>query len=283
MQFNNKNIEQIRITVLVEDTKNENLASAHGLSLYIETPENKILFDMGPDELFWKNAEYLGIDLNTVDTAVISHGHYDHGGGLSAFLNNNKNGKIYIRENAFGDYYSTSRGEARYIGLDKQLKTNDRLILTDPGITQISSNLILFSNVESKELCPNSNSVLWKKTENGLVNDNFEHEQNLIIKSGNRFILVGGCAHNGIINIEKKAREIMGFAPDFTISGFHMSIPGSNQSEKPGFVQKAADRLRESKTIRYTCHCTGNASYEILKQVLGDKLKRLTPGCQIIL
>lgn len=283
MQFNDKDIEQIKITVLVEDTKNENLPSAHGLSLYIETPESKILFDMGQDELFWKNAETLGIDLSAVDTAVISHGHYDHGGGLSAFLNNNKNGKVYIRENAFGDYYSTSRGEVRYIGLDKQLKANDRLILTAPGITQISSNLILFSNVESKELCPNSNSVLWKKTENGLVNDNFEHEQNLIIKSGNRFILVGGCAHNGIINIEKKAREIMGFAPDFTISGFHMSIPGSGRSEKSDFVQQAANRLSKSKTIRYTCHCTGSASYEILKQVLGDKLKRLTPGCQIIL
>ena len=81
MQFKDKNIEQIKITVLVEDTKNENLPSAHGLSLYIETPENKILFDMGPNELFWENAEFLGIDLNTVDTAVISHGHYDHGGG----------------------------------------------------------------------------------------------------------------------------------------------------------------------------------------------------------
>lgn len=283
MQFNDKNIEQIKITVLVEDTKNENLPSAHGLSLYIETPENKILFDMGPDGLFWKNAETLGIDLNTVDTAVISHGHYDHGGGLSVFLDKNKNGKVYIRENAFGDYYSTSRGEARYIGLDKQLKTNDRLILTTPGITQINSNLILFSNVESKELCPNSNSVLWEKTDDGLVNDNFEHEQNLIIKSGNRYILVGGCAHNGIINIENKAREIMGYAPDVTISGFHMSIPGSGRSEKPDFVQKAANRLSESKTIRYTCHCTGSASYEILKQILGDKLKRLTPGCQIIL
>ena len=133
MQFKDKNIEQIKITVLVEDTKNENLPSAHGLSLYIETPENKILFDMGPNELFWENAEFLGIDLNTVDTAVISHGHYDHGGGLSTFLDKNKNGKIYIRENAFGDYYSTSQGKARYIGLDKKLKTNDRLILTAPA------------------------------------------------------------------------------------------------------------------------------------------------------
>ena len=120
-------------------------------------------------------------------------------------------------------------------------------------------------------------------TEHGLVNDNFEHEQNLIIKSGNRYILVGGCAHNGIINIEKKAQEIMGTAPDFTISGFHMSIPGSGQSEPPDFVQKAANRLRESETIRYTCHCTGSASYELLKQTLGENLRRLTPGCQIIL
>ena len=109
MQFKDKNIEQIKITVLVEDTENENLPSAHGLSLYIETPENKILFDMGPNELFWENAEFLGIDLNTVDTAVISHGHYDHGGGLSTFLDKNKNGKVYINgEELEEDYLSSS-------------------------------------------------------------------------------------------------------------------------------------------------------------------------------
>ena len=98
MQFKDKNIEQIKITVLVEDTKNENLPSAHGLSLYIETPENKILFDMGPNELFWENAEFLGIDLNTVDTAVISHGHYDHGGGLAALIAKAKAQGVPIKE-----------------------------------------------------------------------------------------------------------------------------------------------------------------------------------------
>ena len=66
---------------------------------------------MGPNELFWENAEFLGIGLNTVDTAVISHGHYDHGGGLSTFLDKNKNGKVYIRENAFRIIILPHRGK----------------------------------------------------------------------------------------------------------------------------------------------------------------------------
>ncbi|MCI8845747.1 MAG: MBL fold metallo-hydrolase [Lachnospiraceae bacterium] len=72
----------MKITALLENkTNREDMLTEHGLSLYIETEKHKILFDMGQSDLFAKNAAALGINLSSVDIAVLSHGHYDHGGG----------------------------------------------------------------------------------------------------------------------------------------------------------------------------------------------------------
>ena len=89
------------ITVLSENlTSSDKLGSEHGLSLYIETETHKILFDTGASGLFAENAGKLGVDLAKVDLAVISHGHYDHGGGLKTFLGINNRAKIYLHQMA---------------------------------------------------------------------------------------------------------------------------------------------------------------------------------------
>ena len=75
----------MKITALVENTTNQGWRTVHGLSLYIETPGHKILFDVGPDDTLFANAERAGVDLAAVDTAIISHGHSDHGGALKKF------------------------------------------------------------------------------------------------------------------------------------------------------------------------------------------------------
>lgn len=101
----------------------------HGVSLYIETGNGlKVLFDTGQSDLFARNAARLGIDLREVDLAVISHGHYDHGGGLNEFLRINTKAPVYIRESALGEHYSIRPSGIADIGL----KINDlsRLIFT---------------------------------------------------------------------------------------------------------------------------------------------------------
>ena len=75
----------MKITTLLENTSaRPDLSAEHGLSLYIETAEHRILFDMGQTALFSHNASVLGIDLAAVDIAILSHGHYDHVGGVTA-------------------------------------------------------------------------------------------------------------------------------------------------------------------------------------------------------
>lgn len=109
------------IKTLVENTSiSEKLGGEHGLSLYIETKKHKLLFDTGASALFAENARKMKVDLSEVDLAVISHGHYDHGGGLKAFVNINSKAKIYLNQKSFEKYYSNrSNGEKVYIGLDE--------------------------------------------------------------------------------------------------------------------------------------------------------------------
>ena len=109
----------MKIINLVENTTSrQDVEAEHGLSLYVETEGHKILFDMGQTDMFSKNAEAMGVDLSQVDIAVLSHGHYDHGGGLEKFLSINKKAPIFISQYAFGDYYN---GSEKYIGLDKSV------------------------------------------------------------------------------------------------------------------------------------------------------------------
>ena len=138
----------MRVTALTENTTEKDFRTEHGLSLYIETNGQKILFDSGQTELFAENAGKLGIDLSAVDIMVLSHGHYDHGGGLERFMEINKKAPIYMSRYAFEPHYN---GTEKYIGLDTSLEKSERIIFTD-GVTEISDTLTLYSCNDSEKL-----------------------------------------------------------------------------------------------------------------------------------
>lgn len=119
----------MKLWVLMENTScREGIASEHGLSLYIEAGTRKILFDAGQTGAFAGNARKLEVDLAAVDTAVLSHGHYDHGGGMSRFLEINSRAKVHVNRHAFRPCFN-AKGEP--IGLDMALAKSDRVILTE--------------------------------------------------------------------------------------------------------------------------------------------------------
>ena len=122
----------VKIIVLVENTtESSKLKCKHGLSLYAETETHKILFDMGPNDLFLKNAEALGVDIADIDIAVISHGHIDHCGGLKYFLEKNQKAKIYIRPQAAEKHYVKVLGIPFYAGIDRSFLSLNRFVWTE--------------------------------------------------------------------------------------------------------------------------------------------------------
>ena len=271
----------MKVKVLVENTSvSSKYKSKHGLCLYIQTAKHKILFDLGANGLFLENARKMGVNIADIDTVVISHGHIDHAGALPLFLQHNSSAKIYIRESAFDKHYTKVLGLPFSVGLDRSLKNNEQIIFTD-SLEVIDDELTLFSDVQSKELTSSSNRVLWAEIDGKKQIDNFKHEQNLLISSEHKAVLFAGCAHAGIVNIKARAEQLTSEQPLTIIGGFHLYNPISKKHESKEFVDRIVKRLNDGKSRYYTCHCTGQWAYRLMKEKLKDNLGHLSTGDEV--
>lgn len=257
----------MRIVTLVENTSQRpDLAAEHGLSLYIETEQHKILFDAGQSGAFADNAEKLGIDLSKADLAVLSHGHYDHGGGLSRFLQINDHAPVFMNPHAFEGHYNASD---KYIGLEEALRENGRIRFATEE-EKIGDGLTLCSAIPCPE--PIQPFGLTVRERGILVPEDFRHEQYLLMEEAGKRVLISGCSHRGILNIVRH------FRPDVLIGGFHfMKMDPDGEA-----LAAAAERLKGYETVYYTGHCTGQLQFDRLKTLMGDQIQELYTGNEII-
>lgn len=259
----------MKIYTLMENTAlNPCFYAEHGLSLYIETAEHKILFDAGQSPAFIKNAQALDIDLTQVDTFVLSHGHYDHGGSLKNFLQLNNQAKIYLNKNAFGDYFSE---DGRYIGLDMSLKNSSQLVFCEDNCI-IDKNITISSCNDKIPISPIVNYGLNHIKNGQTLTDKFLHEQYLTIIENNKTVVFSGCSHKGILNI------MHWLSPDILIGGFHFMKLNCENDTDAKTLAKTAAALNACQTDYYTCHCTGLSQYDYLKNLMGSKLHYLKSG-----
>lgn len=269
------------IKVLAENTAVSDAYKAeHGLSLHIEMRGHKILFDMGKSTIFAENAKHLGVDLAEVDIAMISHGHYDHGGGLASFLELNDTAPVYIQNGTFSSFYAQGKnGQLEYIGLQKNLfSENENRFRIAEEFLAIDDDVEIFSGIVDKTFFPSANEKLFTEQNGMCVADDFMHEQNLILTEGHMSVLIVGCAHNGILSIINRFFEIKGKTPDVVIGGFHLGAPKA-PPEPPEIVAQIAEQLKQSPTLYFTCHCTGAGPYTQLKKVMKNRLYYLSAGC----
>ena len=259
----------MKITVLAENTSVcENIGAEHGLSLFIETKDTKLLFDMGQTDLFAENAAKLGADLSAVGFAVLSHGHYDHGGGLWTFLSLNKTAPVFLSPYAFEPHFNAL---GKDIGLDKRAADGDRFVFCE-GVTEIAPGITLFGGKCGSPLDTPGAKGMKTEGEKGLVPDDFRHEQYLLIKEDGRKFLFSGCSHRGASEIATY------FSPDVFIGGFHFSKTDPETAEGKAFFRREAEALLGACGKYYTCHCTGKTQFEVLKKYMGGRLVCISSG-----
>ena len=265
----------MRITTLVENTATNDLLPAHGLSFLVETPNHTLLFDLGPNETIFKNARRLGVDLGTVDTVVLSHGHYDHGGPLGDFLELNKSARVYVQESAFLPYYNVARDPASYIGIDSSLATHPQ-VEAIKGDLRLDDELLLFCARGKGRLLSPMNYNLHAAD----GPDDFSHEQNLLVSCGDTHALLHGCGHRGIVNILDALGEAApGVVPAVCAGGYHLWNPTTFECAPDDLLAAIAADLTERfpETDFYTCHCTGEKPFEKLSALMPN-LRRLSGG-----
>jgi len=171
----------MRLYTLVEEhAADPAFGCEHGLSFYLETEREHLLFDLGQSELFLRNAHTLGLDIVRVDRAFLSHGHYDHGGGLAAFLRENDHAPVYVHSRAFEPHFSRKPEGVRSIGLDSDLAHHPRLVPTG-DLYEVSPNLLLFSDVTGTECQSEGGKNLLERVGDAYIPDAFAHEQSLIV------------------------------------------------------------------------------------------------------
>ena len=261
----------MKISMLMENTAFANgFATEHGLSLYLETDKHRILYDMGQSGSFVANAVRLGVDLAAVDVAVLSHGHYDHGGGLEAFFAVNQHAPVYMNQYAFDECRASSD---RYIGINMELAQNPRLRFVGEHLA-IDEQLELFACNDRPRPFVMDSYGLNVIREDQLIPDDFRHEQYLLIHEQGKRILISGCSHKGILNI------MNWFEPDGLIGGFHFMKIDPTGSEQT-VLDDAVQGLQKYCTQYYTCHCTGLPQYEYLQTRMGNQLRYLAAGQQI--
>lgn len=269
----------MRITTLIDNISYlPELRSEHGLSYYIETNNHKILFDTGQSHSFIDNAKYLNIDLSMVDIVVISHGHYDHGGGLNDFLAINNHALIYLNKDAFNDYYSKNNDTLKYIGLDKDLRNHPQIKLIQSDTYVIDDSLVFYTAIKQTNLSPLGNGVLVEKRGIDIKGDLFNHEQNLIIREGNQCVLIAGCAHNGILNIVQQVQTRSGFHITHVFGGFHLYNLTFDQYEDEERILMLGRELLKTNAIFYTGHCTGIRAFDTLKHLMREKIEYNSVG-----
>ena len=251
----------MKITALVENKSESACEAVHGLSLYIEMPGHRLLFDLGPDDTLFKNSETLGIDLVGVDTVVISHGHSDHGGALEKFLSVNTTARVYVQRSAFDKYYAKSNFKKREIGLNAQLKTHPQIVLLD-GDYSISDELKLITTPDISKYRSTANNVLF----NSAGRDDFRHEHSLIIL-GSANVLIIGCGHTGVVNILDKAA---GYDPHVCVGGYHLWNPTKKKTVSEKLLRGISEELSKRDVRFYTCHCTGQEAYDYMHERVPD-------------
>jgi 7,8-dihydropterin-6-yl-methyl-4-(beta-D-ribofuranosyl)aminobenzene 5'-phosphate synthase len=277
----------MHITALIENTKapGTDLFTEPGLALHIEKNGTQILFDSGMTPKMLANAEKLKINLEKIDICVISHGHFDHTGGLAEFLTRNKKAKVYMRRGADGTFIFLMGPLKKKVGVPTEIFTGfkDRIIFIDE-YTQPIPGVHLITSIHRTRPLAKGNLKLKQVTPQGVIQDEFTHELVMTLTEGNNSaVVITGCSHNGLCNmIDAVKTQLPQISIGTVLGGFHlMGIPllKNSMASTPEEVTAIAHELLSYQLEKvYTMHCTGMKAYDILKSEMGDKIEYLSTG-----
>lgn len=277
----------MRVTVLMENTAPQGLACEHGLALHIEYAGRRYLLDAGGSERLVENAEKLGVRLEQVDVAVLSHGHYDHSGGFGAFFDRNGSAPLYLRQEAMEPCYAGENGARHYIGVPPSLSARPDRLSYVTGRTELSLGVWLLPHTTPDLGRRGARAHMYRETGSGLCPDDFAHEQSLVFLTSEGLAVFSSCSHAGADTVAEEAMAAFPGRPVRAFfGGFHlMGLAGvSTLGVKPERVEALGRKLLSLGVQEvFTGHCTGAPAFALLQPVLGERLHYLATGMAVTL
>jgi 7,8-dihydropterin-6-yl-methyl-4-(beta-D-ribofuranosyl)aminobenzene 5'-phosphate synthase len=275
-----------RITVLVDDRKAlGGLSTEHGAAFWIEHEGRKLLFDVGSSgRVLLENAALLGIRVEEAEAILLSHGHFDHSGGLGLLAPRLGGVDLYAHPAAFGRKYTrASSGAFHSIGIgmsQAQLEALGILCRLSKGSQEVVPDALLTGEVERDPRFVPSTPHLYTDAPSGRIIDPFADDQALVLRTEGGLVVVAGCAHAGIINLCRGAQRLMNprrlIGKDHlraVVGGFHLSAAA------PQLVEATAQGFRElDPEVIHPSHCTGEAAVHAFNRVLPDSCRPISAG-----
>jgi 7,8-dihydropterin-6-yl-methyl-4-(beta-D-ribofuranosyl)aminobenzene 5'-phosphate synthase len=271
------------VTTLVDNSVaqgGQSLLAEHGLSFYIEAADRKLLFDTGQNLAITNNARALGIALNQIDTAVLSHGHYDHTGGLQSLLECNSNFVLYAHPDVFSHKLKQKNDGYKYIGIPV-----DKNAVEKPGVAvrldktplEIAPGIMTSGEIPLKNDFESVESGFYLKKDRGVEPDTLADDQALILETARGLVVLLGCSHRGVINTLNHVKHLTGKHKIHAIlGGLHL---GTASAEK---LKQIIDHLHGYGLAKIGVgHCTGPRAFLALANEFGDRVYPNTVGRQM--
>jgi len=249
--------------------------SEHGFSVLIEGQGKRILFDTGQTEAMIANLELFEVEPESIDAIVLSHGHYDHTGGLYALLERNSHATVFAKSQLFEPKY---HGSEKFIGTPlKQSQLNDRIVFVNYPM-EIDAGIFIMPDIRIFDDSDTHFSQFLVEKDKQLVPDTFEDELYMAIVKDAQLNLLSGCSHRGITNIIRSAQSWFNLPLGLVLGGFHTF------NESIESTQVLTKFFKQYPPLHLAvCHCTGIEQYGILKSQLSCPVSYSSTGQNIFI
>jgi len=269
------NLMKIKITVLCENLVGKLVGSGeHGFSAFIETAEGNFLFDTGSGHSVVPNSLALNKDLRTIRKIFLSHGHYDHTGGLPEVLKIREKVDVHVHPHLFIDRIAVFKEEGReikrFIGIHYKksyLESLGAQFVFNTDFNEVDKGLFFTGEVPRQTNFEKSDPRLFSEIDGKTTQDLFLDDQSLVLDTEKGLILILGCAHAGMINIINHVVHKTGKQKFYAIvGGTHLDFLTPEQLEES---IKSLKRMEIGKIG--VSHCTGMRAAFRLQQEFGDR------------
>jgi 7,8-dihydropterin-6-yl-methyl-4-(beta-D-ribofuranosyl)aminobenzene 5'-phosphate synthase len=272
-------MNRIQITILVEDRSSlPELRAEHGISLVLDIDGMQWLFDTGQSSLVVDNARSLGIDLKKIKGIILSHGHYDHTGGLKSVLDETGDVAIYAHPGIFRERFRREKsGKFSPIGIpfSRHLleESGARFNLAVSG-REISSGIYISGEIPRITSFEQGDPLLVVKEGDQSIPDPFLDDQFILIDDDDGVIMITGCCHSGLINSLKKVRELHPRKRiKAIVGGLHLRAADQTKLEK---IIRLLEPFAPEEII--AGHCTGEGAEAALSHAFGSRFRKMETG-----